>query len=657
MSGRALLGVLLLWGCVGVAAQPAAGGAARELFLATDRALQAGEGVDLSSVLDRLGDYPLAPYLRLRDLSGRLDQAKAAEIAALRADHPKLPGLNRLESDWLARRGAAGQWKAFARLDRGQGGAQLECYRLRARRDRHAVDSAWLDAARALWTVGHSQPRACDPVFDELYRRDALSAERRWQRIRLIMEAGQPALARALARRLEPGQQQWLSRWLRVAADPARGLERPDFNPESPRGREIVDHGLKQLARSAPGEALKALARYRELMWIPAPRADRLQRHIALQAAYGAEPRALEWLNALPADLADARVREWSARAALRAADWPALEQALRNLPEDQLRMPEWRYWRAVALEHLGEAEPARELLESLAGRRHYYGFLAADRLGRPYAMNHRPALRDDAGVAALAREPALVRVAELLAVGWHEEARREWYTALAGASPGRWADAAQLALDWSWHHGAVAAANRAGLRDALELRFPLAFRDRLPPYAEQAGVDPALTYAVARKESAFDPAAVSRVGARGLLQLMPGTARRVARSLDHPEPDATALMDPQLNLRLGSTYLGRMLERFPGRPAAAIAAYNAGPRAAEAWQQQPPPAEPALWVERITYGETRDYVKSVLAFRAVFDWRLTGHARPLSSLLGPAGAPELALGESPDGSEGAQIR
>ena len=656
MTGRLVVLFLLLWSSTGVAAPPAEA-PARNLFLATDHALRAGEDVDLDEVLGRLGDYPLVPYLRLRQLSRDLDAAGAADIEALGEAHPQLPGLQQLQRDWLARRGERGDWDAFARLDQGQGGAQLTCYRLQARRATGDIDPAWLDSARELWTVGHSQPEACDPVFEELYRRDALPADRRWERIRRIMAAGRPGLARALAHRLDDEQQQWLHRWLRVTADPARGLDSPDFDPESPRGREIVEHGLKRLARSDPGQALETLARYRELMWIPPSRADRLQRHIALQAAYSAEPRALEWLRALPEEVVDGTVREWTARAALRAADWAALGRALAELPETLARQPEWRYWQAVGLEHQGRAEAARGALEALAGTRHYYGFLAADRLGQGYAMNHRPAPRNDAGVARLAAEPALVRVRELLAVGWYEEARREWYTALAGASPGRWADAAQLASDWGWHHGAVAAANRAGLRDALELRFPLAFRDRLPPFAEQAGVDPALAYAVARKESAFDPAAVSRVGARGLLQLMPGTARRVARSLDSPEPDAHALLDPELNLRLGSTYLGRMLERFPDRPAAAVAAYNAGPRAAEAWQRVPPPPEPALWVERITYGETRDYVKSVLAFRAVFDWRLTGRARPLSGLLGAAGEPELALGEAPGAEGEAQVQ
>jgi soluble lytic murein transglycosylase len=307
-----------------------------------------------------------------------------------------------------------------------------------------------------------------------------------------------------------------------------------------------------------------------------------MQRYIALRAAYDRDERALALLDDLPQAERDPHAALWLAKAALSAENWRRLRAAILDLPESERSQPQWRYWRAVALARTGDRVTAARILEELAARRHYYGFLAADLLNRPYAMNFAPAERDDEAVAALAERPGLVRARELRGLDHHEEARREWYAALSGADADTWRNAAHLALGWGWYGRTVDAANRAGLHDALELRFPLAFRDHMAGFSRRSGIEPALAYALIRKESAFDPGAVSRVGALGLMQLMPATARRVARDLGEPSPSTDDLLSPELNLRLGHEYLVRMLERFDGSAVAAIAAYNAGPTRAE---------------------------------------------------------------------------
>lgn len=629
------LGVALLLVLGAAQAGANSGDSARAIFRKADEAVKSGRDVDVAGVMERLGNYPLAPYLRYHDYLRRLHSVPPEAILAFRRAHPELPVVGILEHRWLTAAGADKRWQAFLRVDRGAaGGSRIACYRLRARQATDGVDAQWLERAKALWTVGYSQPEACDPVFQVLYDRDALSAERRWRRIVALVQTGNTGTARALADRLTDTQRQWLHRWLAVIADPASALQSPEFDVDTPKGRRIAEDGLRRLARSDQQQAMSLLDRFREQGRLSAETLRSLRRYVALRAAYDRDDRALQWLSALPESQRDGAVREWTARAALGAQDWGRLLKAIGTLSQSERDTPQWRYWRAVALARTGQSAAAARLLKPLSRKRQYYGFLAADLLHRPYAMNPRHVPRDEAAIRALARRPGMVRARELFRIGDYEEARREWFAALAGADADTWKSAAHLAMDWHWYGQAVHAANRAGLHDALDLRFPLAYRETLVAYARQAGVDPALAYALIRKESAFSPGAVSRTGALGLMQMMPGTARHIARLQGESAPRASDLLQPALNLRLGSAYLNRMLERFSGNLVAAVAAYNAGPTRTEGWQEENAGQDGAVWVENITYGETRDYVKSILAFRAVFDWKLHGVVRRLTPVL-----------------------
>ncbi len=607
----------------------------RVVFSQADAAIQAGRSVDVSAVIKQLGGYPIAPYLGYRELASRVDEVFATDILAFGEAYPELPVIGVLATRWLYHAGAAADWNGFRRIDGGGGGSVLECYRLQAERAAKGISADWLGRARALWTVGYSQPRACDPVFEVLYERQALSAERRWERIHLLMKAGQPRLADALRQRLDPAQRFRLDHWINAISSPAETLARPSFDLTAGWGREIVEDAFRRLGRNEPAEALMLLHRYREHGWLDSGTLHALQRYVALNAAYSRHERALQWLDTLPAAVVDAKVREWTARVALGEQNWPRLRDATAMLPEVLRQTAEWTYWRGVALARTGDSPPARRLLAPLADERRYYGFLAADLLGQPYAMNHRAAPRDENGIRELARRPGLIRARELFDVGLHEAARREWHAALGAAGRDTWRNAAHLALDWGWYGRTVHAVTRAGLHDALELRFPLAFRERLAAHAQRAGVDLALAYALMRKESAFEPAAISRVGARGLMQVMPETARQLARELGMPAPGLGDLLAPDYNLRLGAAYLQRMLVRFDGSLILAAAAYNAGPTRTQGWQRDNAGQPGPVRVENITYGETRDYVKGVLAFRAVFDWQLHGEARRLSQAMG----------------------
>ena len=193
---------------------------------------------------------------------------------------------------------------------------------------------------------------------------------------------------------------------------------------------------------------------------------------------------------------------------------------------------------------------------------------------------------------------------------------------------------AAILAHRWGWHSRAIAAAASVGEYDDLALRYPLPYDSTFQRYAADASISPTWAYGVARSESLFMRDVRSRAGAIGLMQLMPATGRDVAREISLPYSGLDTLTDPDSNIRLGTTYLGRMAERYGGNQVLATAAYNAGPHRVDAWLPDEGTIDARIWIENIPFNETRGYVRRVLAADTIFHWRMTGETRRLSDEL-----------------------
>ena len=486
------------------------------------------------------------------------------------------------------------------------------------------ADADWLAAAEALWLVGHSQPDACDPVFKALYASGRIGAEQVWRRFERAMASGKLGLARFLAARLPPAERATAERWREAHRRPAWTLRDPVLRTDTPRHRQILIHAIRRLARSDPAAA------HRHWLEIAGRHAfSPEQRHaawaaIGLQAAYRRAPEAHAWLSNIPAGARDDDHWQWLGRSAIWNGRWQELARTIAAMPEALANTPEWRYWRARALEAEGKAEAARAGFAELARDRSFHGFLAADRVRAPYALDSRPLEVPPARLSRLLQDhPGLLRARELYFVGFMLEARREWYRARQPLSPEELAAAAVLASRWGWHDRAIAAAAAARRYDDLALRFPLLHREQVMQVARRFRLDPALIYGIMRQESAFMQDARSSVGALGLMQLMPATGRATARLLRMPRPSAASLLRPEVNIRLGSAYYRRMLDRFRDQPALAAAAYNAGPHRVDRWLPRDRAMDADRWIDSVPLRETRRYVRGVLAYATVYRRRL----------------------------------
>lgn len=572
--------------------------------------------------------HPLEAYATFWMISGSVDRADPAEIRAFLAKHGDTPLADLVRREWLKALGAAASWEAF-REEHPKviaDDAEIACLSFQERLARGDPEVA--AEARVAFLAARETPAACEPVFAALVAKGTITEGDTWARMRKLLAANQLRDARRTDQWL-PKRRRLNEKLLdRAAADPAGFLARQKSEVLTRSVRELMVYAIGRLARSRPDEAAERVARLGD-------GADERYAwgQIAWQAAMSHHPRALEWYaHAGDAALTDAQIA-WKARAAMRAGNWKEVFAAIRKLPPEVARESSWRYWRARALRSLGETEASDALLRGLAGERSFYGILAAEEVGTVWLPDWNGWKPQQADLDRVMAIPALRRALALYRIGHEGEALREWFWAIRGMEDRDLLAAAELARVAGVPDRAINTANRTAQLHDLSQRFPTPHREAVSAAATQWGLDEALMYSLIRQESRFMAHARSRVGATGLMQLMPATAKWVARQIPVESYRKEMLIEPAVNVRMGTYYFSRVLANL-GHPILATAAYNAGPGRARRWREAQP-LEGAIYVETIPFNETRDYVKQVFTNVWFYRHRLTGQAPSLRQLVG----------------------
>jgi len=564
-----------------------------------------------------LKDYPLYPYLEYRELRKRMKKASHREVANFINRYSDQPTGHRMRRAWLYVLADQGKWREFLSVYANDQPTRLQCYRLQAKiKTRDSKDL--VDEALGLWMVGHSQDKACDPVFAYLEKKGELTKERTWQRIRLAMLEGQPSLAKYLARKLPKADRQWVSVWLDARVKPASTLASGRLSADVPRAREIILYTVRRIARGNLDEARETWSSLKTRYNFDHNKSAELDRRLALLAAWRRHPDAHDWLMAVPDSAVDPEVREWRTRTAVAAGLWEKLLGHVAQMPQDEAEREEWRYWKARAFRETGAVVEATDSFTRLARERDYHGFLAADELEWPYEMGNRPLDLNPDDIAAIEKRPGLTRARELYLARQWTDARREWHHAIKDLSTEEYRLAAALAHSWGWHDRAILTVARAQDFDDLVLRFPLNYRERVEQQASENKLDPGHVFAVIRQESAFNPDARSSAGARGLMQLMPRTGQITARKYSIPLGGLHKLYDADKNISIGTAYLGQVMNDYDRNIVLASAAYNAGPHRVKRWLPKEGRQEAERWIAMVPFDETRKYIQRVLAYAAI---------------------------------------
>ncbi len=583
-----------------------------------------------------LQDYPLYPYLEAAYLMHDVRSAHAAQVRDYLARYGDLIPGRELRRVWLDRLAQQQDWQQYLAFYAPDLGSAYDCRELQAQAGQGGT-LVFDGAFAALWNVPRL-PDACDALLQLANTQGLLTPERLWDRIQRAVRARAPGTLTQTLAWLPAAQQPGAQRLALALSDSASALAQAATWPDSAHAREALTLALTRRARDDDDTARAAWQALRGRFRLDAVQVDRIEAALALYQAVSLEPGSLRALAALPTAAQTPLTREWRVRVALARADWPAVLAAIRAMPEAQRDANEWRYFEARALAATGARTRADARWRALARSPTYYGFLAADQVQRPYALCPRDPPARTAATAVVEADPGMQRAFEWYALNRLTRARREWDAALPGLDRAQRYAAVVLAHRRGWVDRAIFLLNHGDYLRDYSLRFPLAERARVLRDARKAGIDPAWAFAIIRTESAWISNARSGADARGLMQLLPGTAAQLARRDDLPWDGAASLDDPSVNIALGTRYLRHLADRF-GAQWLASAAYNAGPAALRLWLDQRATLAPDVFVATIPYPETRGYVESSLAFSVIYDWRLHQDPVRLSARMQPLGS------------------
>ena len=643
MLKRAINAVLVVFAVISAGQAPAASlDRQRTLFVKAEQALARGDQAAFQHFSSRLHDYPLLPYLEYQALRKRLKQADSREVSAFLKTHQDTPLASRLRAQWLNQLARQQRWSEYLAFYRPSRSIERQCHRLNALIKTGKTDQALSEVAD-IWLHGKSRPRACDPVFAVWSAAGHLSPDITWQRIEKAMEVGEWRLARYLGRTLTPADQVWLERWISLYRTPAKARGKAAFSTSHPYREVMLSQAVRRQAR---WDGLKALDLWQDIKPrypFNANQIQHVEHYIVRNLVRTPGDEAYAFVRGVAVGDGDLKVHEARIHAALLREDWPQVIRWIAALPRDERDSERWTYWLARGLEANGDAVAARALYAQAARERSYYGFLAADRIGGDYQLEHVATPATAELVNQVADLSAVKRAAELFALERWVDARREWRWATADLDTQQLKAAAKLAEQRGWHDQAIFTLAKTGYWDDLELRFPMEYADLVEVNANLHDIDIAWVFAVMRQESAFMDDARSHAGAMGLMQLMPATARSVARQmLKRKPPRRNELFEPDTNIALGSAYLKQMKGELGDSAVLATAAYNAGPHRVTRWlPERTLPAD--IWIELLPFDETRGYLRRVLAYTVIYEKRLGRTPTRLQDRLHPV-PPDLGL-------------
>ncbi len=594
-------------------------------------AVRANDQARFQQIRARLTHYPLLPYLDYYQLAFRPGAADYDKVTRFIREHGDTPQSNRLERSYLTHLAQSQQWSQFLRFYPAKpSSTDLLCMHYQARYYTGQQTQALQEAGK-LWLSGQSRPDACTPLFQLWQQAGLRTQEKVWTRMTLAFEAENPNLIRHLGAQLGSGMQPYADQMIALFEQPARAMNPAYFSTAAP-SRRLLSLGLARYANQQPESVLRQLAQVRSRFGLTPAEVAPVERAVARRLLLDRSISQRSWVDATVVRLDDPDLLELRARLAIWEQDWRGLSGWVKRMPMALQKEDRWRYWLARSLEVQGQKKPARDLYLETANLRGFYGFMAAQRTGVPYRIKNQSAgTKVPDWRTATHRWPFLLRVRELLDMNEITAARAEWVHNMDRNPVAQRIEFGHIALNQGWHELAILASIRAEAWDAIELRFPKPYKQTFSQMARERSVDMSLLYAVSRQESALYPRAESPVGARGLMQLMPGTAKETASKLGVPYRNPEQLFEPTLNVRLGSAYLKRLLDVYDGNRILATAAYNAGPGRVKRWREQSRNRPMDVWVESIPYKETRNYVQNVLSFDLIYQHKLQQPLRFMS--------------------------
>lgn len=625
----------------------------RSLYHAAKAAMKKNDLSQFQDLKAQLTQYPLYPYLEYSEISKTLSTylanhraskhypkkerlALSQKIEGFLSKHENTYLGSRLLSKWLTHLAATKNWQDYKRYYRPYvKKTTLACFYLQASIQVKAPFPN--KAIETLWLSKKSQPDECNPIFQQWERKGYLTQDLLWQRHKLAVDSKNYGLASYLQRKMNVSTQYLANLYTTIHKHPARIKGAKELSSPSSKSdigtrnklKDITYNGLYRHAYRDPISSITLLdklnASYRfndeELSTLKNRIASRLlsKEHIT---------EAISVIKSIPQEQQDGNI-EKLLRKFLAKQQWSNISQWIDRLPTEAATSDRWKYWKARALEELQkvgnvkhQTDTINAMYSELSRSRSFYGFLAADKLNTNYQFDDKPAPIDLTIIQKIRLSPGMQRAKELFLLNDMFLARTEWRYSIQDFTTEEHVASGQLAHLWGWNRKAIESMAKAAYWDDLTIRFPIVHDDIIHHKAKKNNIPTSLVFSIARQESAWEFDARSRVGARGLMQIMPATAKETAKQANVPYAKSK-LFDPEYNITLGSHYISGLLKHYNNNRALAIASYNAGPSRVKQWLSKTDASLPIdAWIEIIPFKETRKYVQNVLSYEVIYNYR-----------------------------------
>jgi len=593
--------------------------AQRILYQSAEKQVWKSNSKRYQMLYQKLNTYPLRPYLDQKRLMHQLSLKNSTEILNFLDEFKGSPLARPLRKKWLKYLAKRNQQSLFIDSYTSSASTDMTCYYYRYQLNKGVSEKKIFPKVTSLWLVGKSQPKVCDPLFKKWQQAGYRTESIIWQRIKLAAKGGKHTLIPYLSKLLPKSQQYLASLWHKVRRDPSYITRLSRFRNKSAGEAEIFSYGIKRLIWRNPKSALKVYKKAISVFTFNKEQQQLITKKFALALASKNHKDAQKWLHKVEATLLDDHLIQWRIADALRTQDWSIIIAELDSLPKRNQKEISWRYWYGRSLIETGHKNSGQLLLAEVAKQRHYYGFLASSYLGIPFNLQDQPLEFTALEKTQLLSHPAARRAFEFFHLGRFNQARKEWNYWMTNLNDKQKLIAAKVANEAMWFDRAIFTLSKVGYLNDVNLRFPLAFDDEIKFSAGNNNINPAWAFAIARRESSFMSDAHSSVGAKGLMQIMPDTAKQLNRR----SVSNKYLLTARNNIKLGTKYLRKLLVKHNGNRVLATAAYNAGPYRVKTWLKNLAAIPADMWIETIPFKETRDYVKSVLAYQQIYQVRV----------------------------------
>ena len=583
--------------------------------------LSKGQTTKFNQIERKLGDYPLVDYLSFHKFNRLLHKRSSKDMNEFRDRHSHLPVTEITKKRWLKLIGQRRLWKTFLSNYEESADPKLQCLYARSLYGTGQKNKSF-EFAKDLWTNSTSQSKLCDPLFEIWKKTSHFSQEIVWSRLKLTIGENQRQLSRYLLRYLTGTNRRIGQLLYSIHINPDRLAQFKSVKASEDKERDLIIYGLSKLSIKNPDKAAKVWIKLSPRYAFNDTEKAKVRSILTVgRAKKGQFPESEELTNL---DTNEEFLTSM-ANAAILNFNWSEIIYWVQKAKQSEENI-RWDYWIARAKIESDDTDDGLSRLKAIADQRHYYGFLAANILNQPPSLNDAS---QKTPTFTLPDNLRIRRIKELFAVGDQINARREWYKILAELPEKEKIDAIYFISHIGKIPLTIRTANRAGASDHLRIRFPLLYQQEFRQASLMTNLPLPFLYSVARQESAFDARAVSSANARGLMQLLPTTAKEVARRAGLSSPSVPSLHQPALNIKLGSTHLASLNRRYKGQTPLMIAAYNAGERRVDRWTKGKIGQPMDVWIEQIPYKETRNYVKNVMAFRQVYNY-LLGTSEPI---------------------------